>query len=524
MKLFTHLLTLSLALQGASATPFFSENTNDVGIMLESRANGKMPTYQQVMAASLKKYPGMKAADTFGKFKYNLKSCNAKCENKNEVQDKDGNCKACPKGQKPDKDQTKCVSNGGKEQGKCENGKVLDPAAGGQDANTESPKCISDDDSKCPEGQKAESRKKGRDVDESTHEPSCAADEDPDFKCDDSNTYDHKTIKDDKINHSCRSTKKHEDDKKSKYDERVKESKTQKSNKSGDLEKERRKKNRTGWCFVAVASIGAFDSFGDEVNALTDDEIDGMYAQFPDNAPDPSGDGSIPNWIVSPSLSAIGLGLVQDETAGFGAIFKAIPKIIGATKGSTPTSTAVKNIRSGSRTGPSATAKKAGSKSSTIGKIFKDERMLDCVFTAAALAGVSKRDESIFLSQGPFILSIDWSRPKEISMPAPEGVTIELRYDDHEDRLYKSDVTRTEPYHYKNRLTYEECQRPRVNNGIVSLQVEGGCCAFYDGENCEGDTHMFDMENREHGDLQGDHRSSISSHWCTANANCEGRP
>lgn len=166
MKFITHLVALSLALQGASATPFFSDNTNDVGVMLESRANGKMPSYQQVLAASLKKYPGMKSADNSGKFKYNLKSCNAKCEKKNEVQDKDGNCKACPKGQKPDKDQTKCVPNGGKEQGKCEDGKVLDPAAGGQDANTENPKCISDDDSKCPEGQTAESRRKGRDVDE----------------------------------------------------------------------------------------------------------------------------------------------------------------------------------------------------------------------------------------------------------------------------------------------------------------------------------------------------------------------
>ncbi|KFH42909.1 hypothetical protein ACRE_063680 [Hapsidospora chrysogenum ATCC 11550] len=520
MKLVTHLLTLALALQGVSATSFFSHNNNHVGLMLESRANGKMPSYQQVLAASLKRYPGMKAADTSGKFRYNLKPCNDKCEKKNEVKDENGDCKPCPKGQKPDKDQTKCVPER-KEQGKCENGKVLDPAAGGQDANTENPKCISDDDDKCPQGQTAASRRKGRDVDESTYEPSCAVDEDPDFKCDDPNTYDHKTILDDKIKHSCRSTRKHEDDKKKKYDERVQVSRTNKDSKSGDLEKERRKKNRSGWCFVAVASLGLFD-FAEEIEALTDMEIEGMYAHFPEDAPDPSGDGSIPNYVVSLIYSVA--GQIQMEGAGPGAVVGAIPKIVGAIKGSTTTSAAVKNIRSGSTRGPSSTAKTAASKSDTIRKIFKNEHMLDCVFTAAAVAGVSKRQERIQMKQGPYSLSIDWSRTEEMSKPAPDGVQITLRYDDHEDRLYKAAMTYNDGYHHWNGLSYEACQRPLINNGIVSLQVEGGCCAFYDGDNCESDTHMFDMENREHGDLQGDHRGTISSFWCTANPHCAGKP
>ena len=523
MKLVTHLLSLSLALQGASA---FFGSSNEVGAMLESRANGKMPSYQQVLAASLAKYPGMKSADNSGTFRYNLKPCNAKCEKKNEVQDKEGNCKPCPNGQKPDKDQTKCVPNGGKEQGKCENGKVLDPMAGGQDANTENPKCISDDDNKCPEGQRAESRRKGRDVDESTYEPSCATDEDPDFKCDDPNTYNHKTIQDDKIRHSCRSTKKHDDDKINKYDERVKESKSNKERNSGDLQKERRKKNRTGWCFVAVASVGAFDSFADEINTLTNDEIEGMYAQFPDNAPDPSGDGSIPNYVVSVRKST---AVPFVEGAGpVGSVGGAIAKVIAGAKGFA--SASIRQIRSGSRKGPSSIAKKAGSKSSTIEKIFKDYRMLDCVFSSATLAGASKskrapNPDPTVIGGGGMVISIYWQLTPEMSKPAPEGVSITLGYSAHEDMFSFYSETRHDTYYSHYRLPYEACTRPSsAGNGIVSLMVDGGCCAFYDGYNCESDTHLFDMYNREHQDLQGKDRGTISSYWCTAAEHCPGKP
>ena len=527
MKLVTSLLTIALSLQGASAIPWFSSNTNDVGVLLESRQNGKM-TYQQVLAASLAKYPGMQSSDASGKFRYNLKPCNAKCEKKNEVRDDNsGECKPCPKGQKPDKDQEKCIRDGSKEQGKCEDGKILDPAAGGQDANTEKPKCISDDDGKCPEGQTAASRRKGRDVDESTYEPECGVDEDSDFRCDDSNTYDYKTVEDGKIKHSCRSTKKHEDDKKSKYDERVKQSKDSKDKKAGDLNKERRKKNRTGWCFVALAGIGAFNDFADDINALSEDEIEGMYAEFPNDAPDPYGDGSIPNYVVETFYSMV--GQISMDGAGPGALIGGIPRIIqGVTSAGKASSAAIKSIRSGSARGPSSAAKKAGGKSGTIKKIFKDERMLDCVYTAAtAAAGLkSKREtkDSISFSNGPNVMNIQWWRTADMSKPPPEGVSIMLRYDDDEDKLYNNLITRPGSYYSRNRLTYEACQGSPMDNAIVSLQVSGGCCSFYDGSKCEGDTHLFDMENREHQDLQGDHRGTISSLWCTEKHGCEGRP
>ena len=524
MKPFAHLLALSLALQGAGAgaTPFF-HSTNDVGMMLEPRANGNPPTYQQVLAASLRRYPGMQSGSHSGRLRYSLKPCNDRCERKNEVQDKDGNCKPCPTGQKPDRDQSKCLPDG-KEQGTCESGKILDPAAGGQDANTKNPRCITDDDEKCPEGQRAESRRKGRDVDEASYQPNCAADEDPGFKCGDSNTYDHKTIQDGRIRHSCRSTRKHEDDKKSSYDKRVQESRDAKGKNAQNLDRERRQKNRSGWCFVALASMGLFDYMGEEINSLSDDEIDGMYAQYPSDAPDPSGDGSIPNWVVAKYATVTG---IVSEDAGFGGIFQAIAKFVGAGKGSTASSVAVKGIRSGKARGPSSAARRAGSKSGTIQKVFKDKNMLDCVSTiASSAAGLVRRADVVKFSNGPIGLDIDWSRTEEMSRSPPEGVSIELRYDDHEDRLNRVVTTRNpaEVYYSPRRMSYETCQAPEIINGIVSLRVTGGCCAFYDGDDCAHDTFMFAMENREHGDLQGAHRSAINSYWCTAKAGCEGQP
>lgn len=276
---------------------------------------------------------------------------------------------------------------------------------------------------------------------------------------------------------------------------------------------------------VAIATFDGFNSFAEEVEALTEDEIEGMYAQFPEDAPDPSGDGSIPNYVVEKYTMVT--HKVIKEGAGPGAIAGSIGtivgKIAGGTKGSTATSAAVRGIRSGRRKGPSSIAKKAGSKSSTIQKIFKDKRMLDCVFTGASLAGASKskREDKVIISQHHYYIEIDWRRTAEIS---PEGVAITLNYSHLEDALESKADTTNDPYYRRNGILYEACNRAPINNLIVSLKVDGGCCAFYDGANCESDTHLFDMYNREHQDSRGDHRGAISSYWCTESEHYPGEP
>ena len=257
---------------------------------------------------------------------------------------------------------------------------------------------------------------------------------------------------------------------------------------------ERPKKNRTGWCFVAIASFDGFKSFAKEIEALTEDEIEGMYAQFPEDAPDPSGDGSIPNHVVRPykagTLEIVMEGAGPGAIAGsIGTVLGGLGKIVGAAKGSTATSAAVRGIRSGSRRGPSSVAKNAGSKSSTVQKIFKDQRMLDCVFTSAALAGASKsnkREDKLVLSEHPYYIEIDWQLTPEMSKPAPEGVAITVDYSRHEDTLDNQVSTSHEPYYRAKGISYEACDPSPLNDRIVSLQVSGGCCAFYDGDNCEG--------------------------------------
>lgn len=532
MKILSGLLALSLTLAGVSGTPLNLRSPNlfpDLGMMLESRANGKMPTYNEVMMGTMKKYPGMKVGSNKGRFRYDLKPCDDKCENKKQVKDDQGNCKDCPKNQKPNADQTKCVPGTTKEQGKCSEGKVLDPAAGGQDANTENPKCVDDDDKKCPEGQIAASRDKGRSNDSSGQSPECGVDEDPDFTCEDSNTYDHKTVKSGKISHRCRSTEKYDKEKKDKYSERVATAKDGAASPE-DRDRTAKRQARTGWCFVAMASLAVFEEFDDDLSKMTDDEVDGMYSLWDDslNIPDPEGDGTIPNYQVffraKPKV-VIGDG----ETAGLGGIFGAILRAASGFANNAGSSVkSLGGIIRGTRRAPNPKAAEAASKSSTVSRIFKDDRFLECLGAAATAGAVIARDSVWEWDTRDFEMDIDTSRTPEQSTPAPKADNpIIIKYDRDEDEyFYEARTFYGDDYFRPRRIPYEQCGQPRggLDNNIVSMSVEGGCCSFYDGSNCEADTHLFDMENRSHGDIQGDHRNAISSWWCTYEAGCAGAP
>jgi hypothetical protein len=81
-------------------------------------------------------------------------------------------------------------------------------------------------------------------------------------------------------------------------------------------------------------------------------------------------------------------------------------------------------------------------------------------------------------------------------------------------------------YSRDDRLDYEGCGKAGTfDNQLTLIQTWGGCCTFYDGENCEPGTGMFSMYNREDGDLrQHGHDNSISSFWCTFDQSCAGAP
>lgn len=62
------------------------------------------------------------------------------------------------------------------------------------------------------------------------------------------------------------------------------------------------------------------------------------------------------------------------------------------------------------------------------------------------------------------------------------------------------------------------------DNEITAVGVKDGCCAFYDGENCEGNTFLFAMTDRQDGELTGKENDAISSVWCTFDKLCNGKP
>ncbi|PVH98762.1 hypothetical protein DM02DRAFT_657005 [Periconia macrospinosa] len=227
----------------------------------------------------------------------------SKCSGK-QVKGASGKCEDCPKGTEPDTNKAKCKPvSSKKEQGKCKDGKVLDPAEGGQNNDTPNPVCKPDDDKKCPGGQKAATRPPKKREDDK-YKAECAADDKPDFECKDKNTYDHRVVKDGKLQHSCRATrdtKKKQQEKTTQRSTGAKDPKKNTNNKMDKDKKDREKelkdnkrRGRSGFCFALLSGIGAWGD--DEMDNLSADEIDGLVDTWPDNMQDiPE---IIPDWVV----------------------------------------------------------------------------------------------------------------------------------------------------------------------------------------------------------------------------------
>ena len=429
--------------------------------------------------------------------------------------------------------------------GNCPAGKILDPAEGGQDQNTKDPKCIADDDSKCAAGQKAATRKPEL-ADDADWTPDCAPDDGKDHECKDTNTYDHREIINGKIQHSCRSTRKSQRDQQDAYAMKSKDAAADKANKDKTAEEERKekaKRTRTGWCFVALAGVEAPDFTNEIVNAMSQDEIDGLTGLWADDGiPSPPGEGDIPDQNVKFTEVGHVTGIVSAD-AGWGSLFTALGKIFGkagddaagATKAG---SSATKTLRAGSKAAPAAKALDAAKASSRVKKMLGSQRFRDCL-AATAGAAASALDDAIPQQGAKFdgtwgIYEVDWSLgddPKYHPVPDddPER-NIQVNMGDETDSIKSGQGsnmrTHHDGYHRSTRIYYEDCSPvvPYLNNMITDLEVWNGCCAFYDGDNCEKETLMFSMTNRPDGELRGKHNDAVSSMWCTFDGGCKGAP
>ena len=205
---------------------------------------------------------------------------------------KDCRCRKCAAGQRPNPLKTGCIPDSKKpdsnsnEKGKCPDGKVLDPAEGGQDKNTNNPKCLPDD--KCAAGSIPTTRQK-EDTD-GKGKATCVTDsnEADKPKCA-SNEYRFVTDAGGKAKYECRKTRKFDKEKESKFedakkrkkeelkkeerkkkddDKRKKEEEDKKKKddekKKKDEEKKDRKKERMGKCMPLVSlSMGTYESTSD---------------------------------------------------------------------------------------------------------------------------------------------------------------------------------------------------------------------------------------------------------------------
>ncbi|KAH6987473.1 hypothetical protein BKA56DRAFT_669124 [Ilyonectria sp. MPI-CAGE-AT-0026] len=259
MKLLLFLCILSAYATSVVDASSSLHHENPVKIQARARSCNS-EAYKAVWAAILNEFGVERVGDTIDKC-FNLLPCK-KCPGQ-QVKDKSGKCNDCGKNKTPIADDTACVwkdsgcpedqiqANGkmcrscsgkqkpnstgkkcvdptsdkdkNKNRGRCPKGKIIDLSIGGQDSSTKNPKCIADDDRKCPSGQIAASRRKGSIFDD-TYKPECGKDSNPNFKCKDSNTFDYKYFGkggNRLVQHSCRATQEYERRKKDTYQRRV---------------------------------------------------------------------------------------------------------------------------------------------------------------------------------------------------------------------------------------------------------------------------------------------------------------
>jgi hypothetical protein len=180
------------------------------------------------------------------------------------------------------------------------------------------------------------------------------------------------------MKHSCRATRKVEEEKTRKYEERVKSANEQK----GKEEKEKKAKKRrarVGSCWVTLAEAGTWAA--EELQAMTQDEVEGLMDLWPDdNIVDPLSDGSIRDHVIAYSEFLCPLCMSELETAGLPNFAKIISSITkGGSQSGKQIVQAAKQYKVGSRGPASSKALDAAKGSSMVSKILKDKRFLDCL-------------------------------------------------------------------------------------------------------------------------------------------------
>lgn len=310
--------------------------------------------------------------------------------------------------------------------------------------------------------------------------------------------------------------------------------------------RQRKIRARRGACLALGALTFIPES---DTTQLSDDEIEGM--QEPELDPDsPIPDKDLEDYMVH--IYTLPTVQIEMETAGFpnfGALINA-----AEAAGKVASKAAQVFSKIGGKTGgkrfmdaksldkttkASDNAINAAKGSETVKRILKSDTFQECLALGATLATTAagvKRDDAkttMKYQNGTQVMEIDLNAEKKDWKPSPADqadTAIVMVGDQNTDAQPDGEpnlIIQTFPdnYYRDNRLAYQDCGKAgSFDNSLTLIQVWGGCCKFYDGENCEPETGMFLMTNREDGQLDGAHDNAISSFWCTFDPNCAGAP
>lgn len=410
----------------------------------------------------------------------------------------------------------------------------------------------------------------------------CAPDPEPDFTCEEESTMVFSDLVDGQIHKTCRTTPEREEEKEKLLWESVRpiiDIRKEQDKRLGDqakeqadiVEFERRRsvRARRGAC-LALGAVTFLPQ--DDVKDLTDEEIEGMME--PDESLDSTllPDMDLEDYMVTiapkpgktlkvyndeqltagpPILMAI-MSLIKiaasaakvAKAARAGAVTPSMAnRVFNAFGGKTGGQRFINLKAKAKTTKASQKAVTAARSSDRIKRILNSSTFQDCLALGAQLPGellkaIGQRPQpptEMKFEVGNNIVTIDTKAEKKDNHGSPSDQpdrSILMLADADEDARNNNNVPavtrQTAPDNYQrgdSRLLYEACGSVgNLNNKITLIQVWGGCCRFYDGDNCEPNTRMFAMTDREDGELRGKHNDAIGSYWCTFDPGCAGSP
>ena len=386
--------------------------------------------------------------------------------------------KDCPSGQKKNKVGDQCEMQ-------CAKGQVLSAAGDecgkecpkGQKKNGAGDRCeVETDDKECPKGEKKVGNR-------------CES-EDDGKECPKGQT---------KVGNKCKD-KPNDDDKEKEKEKEEKEKKEKEENEK--KEKQEKMKSRNGLCLTFVALTVDTEDFNI-------DDLESASENWPQDVPYIEGE------LTESNLQPPGPVVIPVATgagAGIGNLITPFVRLLG------------KGAKSGGGKGakPPKYAPKGSDKSKkTIDRFVNDKAYKDCLkmIPGTLSGGHTKLVIGDEVPPGGFKAD-EADPPLQVKLCNAEDCGNNYHTGEGKAELQ----TFPDALFRYDRIEVGKCFKlEKLDNKVSAYDVKGGCCVFYDGNDCKAEEALFSAANRGDGDLHKKSNNAVGSLMCNHGL-CEGIP